>query len=390
MPAFEGKKMEYVDFHHLTEIPASIAKWKNRAASIESIEIELHAKLAQRCTTDKHLYNEILRLFKDQYRRAGKDVTQLTGINKHDFHQILTILGLFATKEQADGLFDKYDTNQSGNLSIHEFWVQARPQDYRSLPGFQEKQMVDEMVMNRARKRMYIKESLLHTAVKPPVPPPTVYSLPTERLLAGIRDKIRQNSVVDMTLSAQRTRRYLSKLFEYNDPDGLGWVLEHGLRRVLDHINYAVGDHYIKALVQAFPGPHPETLDYPRLSLAVYPFEVSPIQTSAFGQSSTVVKNRLTAENALSNSLSMTGGFRPHTGGSQTARVHQERDPNRPVSSLARVQQAQPPSRSGSRASGAMTYRGEPRPPPSRSGITPRAPSRGYMAQAATAGAVYA
>jgi len=371
--------MEYVDFHHLTEIPPSISKWKNRAMSLETIETELHSKLSQRCTTDKHLYNEILRMFKDQYRRAGKDVSKMVGINKTDFYQILTILGIFASRKQADNLFEKYDTNSSGNLSIHEFWVQARPQDYRSLPGFDDKQIVDEMIMNRARKRMYIKESLLHTAVKPPVPPPSVYSLPVDRLLEGIRDKIRQNSVVDMTLSAQRTRKYLTKLFTYHDPEGLGWVAEYGLRKVLQNINYAVGDHYVSALIQNFPGPGGETLNYQKLALAVYPYETSPVQTSGYGQGKLNLRRKLEIE---SQQAQMGTSFRPHSTGSQTSRAPPRGGPHRPVSSNARM--TQPPHRAGSRSSahssGAMTYRGDPRPP--SGSMQPRAPSR-YMAQAA-------
>lgn len=358
--AFTGRHQEYVDFHHLTEVPASIAKWKHKQFSVETIENNLHQKLAQRCTTDKQKYNEILRMFKDQYRRSGKDVVNMTGINKDDFHQMLTILGLFATREQADAIFDKYDTNGSNNLSIHEFWVQCRPQDYRSLPGFDEKQHVDEMIMNRARKRMYIKESLLHIPVKPPVPPPTVYSLPTERLLVGIRDKIRQNSVVDMTLSADRTRRYLTKLFEYGDPDGQGYVDGPNLRMVLDHINYSLGEHYITAFCKAFPGPVEGTCDYRALAFAVYPRANSPVLTSGYGQG---IGSR------FSRPQSGTG----YASGSMTARAS---------SGMARRPRAM--SRPTSRAAGAVAYNRSSTPrPPSTSRRASRPASRTYVANAA-------
>lgn len=361
--AFLGRNAEYVDFHHLTEIPASIAKWKNKKFSMGTIENTLHSKLAQRCTTDKHLYNEILRMFKDQYRRAGKDADKMTGINKDDFHQMLTILGLFATRQQADGIFDKYDTNGSNNLSIHEFWVQCRPQDYKTLPGFEKKQHVDEMIMNRARKRMYIKESLLHIAVKTPVPPPTVYSLPTERLLAGIRDKIRQNSVVDMTLSADRTRRYLMKLFEYADKEQMGYVDEIVLRKVLVHINYAVTDHYIAAFIKTFPGPHPGTIDYCALCLAVYPVATAPVLTSGYGQ-------------GYSRYRPQTGGY---ASGSVTTRGP---PPERSNSAMARTAALDRPSQQ-MEVSGAATYRG-PRPPSTQTRIRvgSRPQSRTYVANA--------
>jgi Ca2+-binding EF-hand superfamily protein len=236
--AFAGRRLEYVDYHHLTEIPASIRNWKHKNVSIKTIEDNLHQKLAQRCTSDKQLYVEILRLFKEQCQRSGKDPDAVVGINKTDFSQLLTILGLHATQEQADEIFDKYDTNHSNNLSIHEFWVQCRPSDYRTLPGFNEKQVKDEMIMNRARKRMFIRESLLHVPVNTEVPGSTVYALPLDRLLVGLRDKIRQRSSVDCTLSAQRTRHQLAKLFEDFDERQTGVVTEQSLKKVLNKINF--------------------------------------------------------------------------------------------------------------------------------------------------------
>lgn len=346
---FDGRRKEYVDYHHLTEVPASIAKWKNRSTSLEVIEQHLHMKLGQRCTTDKQMYNEILRLFKDQYRRSGRDESCMTGINKADFHQMLAILGLFATKEQADHLFEKYDTNHSGNLSIHEFWVQCRPQDYHSLPGFEDKQKIDEAIMNRARKRMYVKESLLHCAVPPPVPAPTVYSIPLERLLTGIRDKIRQNAMVDYTLSTQRTRRYLQKLFEYNDPEGTGCVSTGALKRVLDHINYsAMAEHFIAAFSKSYPGSEPGTINYIKLVYAVYPQETSPILTSGFGQSRAFPPDTYRPYSASSPPRTRHSAF----SGSMT----QRQAASRPQSSMARFV-GKPVSRGGS-----MTSRA-PRPP---------------------------
>jgi len=388
--AFDGNQNAYVDFHHLTEIPLSISKWKHKQFSIQTIEEGLHQKLAQRCTTDKHLYNEILRLFVDQYKRGGKDTSRVTGIDQKDFHQILTILGLFATEEQAKVLFEKYDANGSGNLSIHEFWVQARPQDYRSLPGFDDKQHVDEMIMNRARKRMYIKESLLHTSVEPPTPHPSVYSLPTERLLNGIRDKIRQNSVVDQTLSTQKTRHYLMKLFQYHDEARRGYCGKKVLQRVLDYINYAVGDHYIDAFVRAYPGPQPETVDYQRLCFAVYPQAKSAVLTSGYGQQS--AHQRGVERKRLADRFKSSQYSRPSTvgnaysSGSMTARTSMT--PQRPVSSQGnhtarpRTGAGRPISRPGSRAGPPQ----QPSPRPPSTSRRSRPASRQYMAQATSVG----
>jgi Ca2+-binding EF-hand superfamily protein len=279
--AFQGRQMEYTNLHHLTKIPASIAQWQNKSNTLQNIEDNLHMKMSAACISDKQLFQYIHRMFKDQYVRAGKAKNEVTGIDKDDFYQILTLFGLFATRKQSDELFDKYDTNGSNNLSIHEFWVQARPRDYKTLPGFGDKQKQDEMVMGRARKRMYIKESLLNIPVKLSHPQPSVYSLPIERMHEGIRDKIRQRSVVDSTLSNTRTRRYLQKLFEYKDEALEGYVTVDALQMVLEHINYAVGKYYTEMLVKHYPGPHPGTVDYKSLCQAVYPTETN-VRTSGY------------------------------------------------------------------------------------------------------------
>jgi Ca2+-binding EF-hand superfamily protein len=39
----------------------------------------------------------------------------------------LALLGLFATVDQANALFDKYDTNGDGALTVHEFLTRCRP-----------------------------------------------------------------------------------------------------------------------------------------------------------------------------------------------------------------------------------------------------------------------
>jgi len=321
-------------------------------------------------------------------------------------------LGLFASEQQATDLFYKYDTNKSGNLSVHEFWVAARPPDYRSLPGFDKKQEADEMVMNRARKRMYIKESLLHTSVEPPTPPRSVYSLPIERLLAGIRDKIRQNSMVDRTLSAPQTRRYLKRLFEYGDYEKTGIVTGKGLERVLATINYAMPDHYVTAFCEKFPGPRPDTCDYNKLCFAVYPLSNQNVLTSGYGQQShhdRGVARRVLADRFENSQTSRPSTTTPYASGSVTSRTHSHSRPssnsNRPVSSQGQGQQtarrsgsaqrsfSRPGSRSGPPGLGSQTSRQQsrqsqqapgPRPPSQSRRVRPV--SRQYMAQAATVG----
>lgn len=359
--AFAGRRLEYVDYHHLTEIPASIKNWKHKNISLDLIEENLHQKLAQRCTSDKQLYVEILRLFKDQHRRSGKDPDAEVGINKEDFHQLLTILGLFATREQSDEIFEKYDTNHSNNLSIHEFWVQCRPSDYRTLPGFNDKQVKDEMIMNRARKRMFIRESLLHVPVQTEVPSSTVYALPLDRILMGLRDKIRSRSSIDCTLSAQRTRHQLAKLFEDFDERQTGVVVESQLRKVLNKINYAVGEHYVQVLMNAFPAQG-GTFDYRAFCLKVYPIQQAPIRTS--GYTGTIHPRRRA-----------TSGFRPSTTG----------NPSYPSGSITsrRVSSARGASRQTHSRQGASTFRGpSPRPPSQRRVMGARPASRNYAAPA--------
>lgn len=355
--AFHGEKKRYVDFHHLTEIPASLASWQAKHRAHKSMETELadlegrlHIQMQSRCTTDKQMFKLIKHIFCQQHRRANKDGSRMTGVDKADFYQILTIMGMHCTQAVSDALFEKYDRNGSGQLSVPEFWLQYRPQDYVGLPGFTdtEKYKREEKLMNRG-KRMYIRESLTHTAVQPRLPHHSVYMLPIESLLEGIRDKIRMNSVSDQTLSSARTRRYLSKLFEYGDPDGTGSCDANALEVVLNKLNFEVGSHYVNVLMQHYPFQHDRSrLDYRALCLAVYPIETTPPMTSCYIQNDAGVAMVHRMENGGVGQMSM------HASGAMTARV---------------------PSRSRSRAhsrlgsAGAQTFRAEtPRPPSSGSG----------------------
>lgn len=218
--------------------------------------------------------------------------------------------------------------------------------------------------MNRARKRMYVRERLLHVPVQTEIPSNTVYALPLDRLLAGLREKIRSRSSVDCTLSAQRTRHQLAKLFEDFDERQTGVVSEAQLRKVLNKINYAVGEHYIQVLMQAFQAQG-GMFDYRAFCLKVYPIQQAPITTS--GYSGTLHPRRRAS-----------ASFRPSTTG-QTPSYPSGSVTSRRVSSARGASRSQIHSRQG-----ASTFRGpSPRPPSSRRVMGSRPASRNYAAPAA-------
>jgi Ca2+-binding EF-hand superfamily protein len=372
--AFEGRRKEYVDYHHLTEIPASYRNWTNRSNTTEKIEELLHMKLSEKCVMDRQLYKLIHGLFKDQYRRAGRDA-EVTGINKDDFFEMLTIMGLFPNREQSDELFDKYDTNGSNNLSIHEFWVQARPRDYKSLPAFENKQKTDEVHMNRAKKRVFIKESLLNIPVTVGPVHRNVYSLPTERMYATIKDKIWQRSNVDKTLSNFRTRKFLESKFLNRDEERRGYVRTYDLERVLNGINFPHSPENLMAIAAEFPGPEEGTVDYRALCMKIYPDE-RDVATSGYVGTNMVRRHRPVPfqNRSMYSSGSMTARAPSRTRSRSLSRhsVHSNRPLSQGQNAPARLPNSRAPtpppqpqtSRVASRVAGATPPAGPRQTPP--------------------------
>jgi hypothetical protein len=80
--------------------------------------------------TSEHIFqiNNATQIQNSDGVAVGDDASLM--LSARTFPKLLSWFGLFATKKQADALFNKYDKNKDGFVSLHEFLTLARPADY--------------------------------------------------------------------------------------------------------------------------------------------------------------------------------------------------------------------------------------------------------------------
>lgn len=266
---------EYVNMHYITEMPKSIEKWKLKGFSLQAMEEAIYSKLTQQTARDD-LFQDFLKIFRVRAKRPGQKDDVSLRIYRDNFYDLLRHIGVFATREQADMLFSKYDVEGRGSISVHQFFTRSRPA-YSDNP-FTEREI---LVQKEPRgKKQYLATKLAGVPVQPHNPPSNVYNLTVEKIADELKFKLQSSLETGKTVSDPFARRYLARHFEFHDQNGAAYVTEYALRRTLDKLNYPLGPNQRDALMARFPGPVPGTFDYPAFVMAVYPQHKGRIQTS--------------------------------------------------------------------------------------------------------------
>lgn len=259
----------FADVHHLTSFPDSLKE--NVKITMEYLEKQVQGKINQLTYRDTERYLLLLRLFK---RASPNGILRIHEgehyILRDEFLRVLQALGITATMQQATALFDRYDKNRNGQLTVQEFlvlfaaphfthpWRHCVPPPEMKPPG-------------PAQGGPPLR----------PVTPPCEWSM--DDFFAQIRDKMRINNPSPFTLSVPRCRRNLGQLFESVDRRFERTVNAAGLKRVLDLLNFPISRHHLALLLQEFPVPNSTGLvlfDYPRFIRYCYPDDHS--STSLF------------------------------------------------------------------------------------------------------------
>jgi Ca2+-binding EF-hand superfamily protein len=186
-------------------------------------------------------------------------------VDKKQFREIMKVLGLFATEKQASALFERYDINGDGKLTVFEFIKRCRTNDYQKLD-------VDDVTTNLVSQTK--KE---YTTSRPQRMDSMPWSI--DDLCLKLREKCEQNYPVGQTASFPRLRRELARAFEFTDFTFLRYVPREGLVRTLDFINFSMHANYISMLMSAFPaqplkGETVPLFSYPAFVLALFPTAV--------------------------------------------------------------------------------------------------------------------
>jgi Ca2+-binding EF-hand superfamily protein len=269
----EQRNLSWASKHYLTALPKSQAEMNKAKFTLDYIERELHWKIEQFTSKDTDRFRQVLGMFRTQVQKAenGRD-EEVLGVSKRDFGKMLSWLGLFATEDQAETLFNKYDVNGDGLLTVHEFLTRARPSDFpgsRRAPA----RMFSE---NKGGKKIYGKHGGMarggpSVRVKTPHPDCFVYS--TKEFAHTIRTKLANSGKVGQVYPDARGRRDLLKIFRYFDKEDTGVVTFSQFKRALKMGGFnSVGKSHFEVIFSRFGKDYNKTpvLDY--LSLVDYVF----------------------------------------------------------------------------------------------------------------------
>lgn len=285
MVQHEKFQMLHASRHHVTALPPSVVKFNKKAFTTEAIELLLQDKIQQFTSQDSDRFRQILTMFKTQVQRShvhDRDGHDVMGVTKREFVTVLSWLGLFATQEQSENLFDKYDANGDGILTVHEFLTKVRPSDY---PG----RVVNngEKYAFRTGKRMYLGETLNGRAVRPQTPCDDVFHISEETIAERIRSRMGNTPGVGQHYNeTPNALRDLMKTFNYYDPHGWGMCAARDLKRALENLNIALGESHLELLMEKFGAQKngQQLFLYPKFVRFVYPGQphnaVLPMHTS--------------------------------------------------------------------------------------------------------------
>lgn len=253
---------KFGSIHHLTHFPESLKE--GVALTVESLEQQLKQRIEALTSRDSDRYRQVLKIWREHSKKEGGDYpgskSNQSYLTKSQFLSVLKVLGLFATREQSDKLFDLYDTNGDGRLTVYEFFRHSRGVDYqkRKRPG---------PPPMKPQKLSWTRPSPGENEVAP-------WSM--EGLFQSVRDKCRINNPVAFSVSYPKARRDLAMSFEYFDKKFNRYVNEAGLVRTLNAINFSIHPAYLSLLMRRFPakplrGETGELFAYPEFILKVFP-----------------------------------------------------------------------------------------------------------------------
>lgn len=345
---FDGRD-EYVGIHYLTEMPKSIEKWKVKGFSLKAMEEAIHFKLTQQTARDD-MFQDFLKIFRIRAKRQQETDDMSLRVHQDTFFDLLRHIGVFATREQANMLFSKYDEDCQGSFTVKQFFERSRP-DYSDNPFTERERLVQRP---QRGKKQYLATRLAGVPVMPHDPASNVYNLTVEKISEELAFKLQSSLETGKTVSAPFARRYLARHFEFHDQNHLGYVDEYSLRRALDKLNYPLGPNQRELLCGRFPGPHPGTFNYKAFVMAVYPANGRVIQTSLNNASDSgiaylkqleqeQVRTRTPVPPRKPQRPSGSQTYRPHTAGGRPSRTW-----NSGFNGSTTSRRPRPPSRGGS------------------------------------------
>lgn len=253
------------DLHRLTEYPQSLVTLKNSTYDLAYLERELFKKIEQLTPSDTDRFRPILKIWRT-YSSTVNPEDDLASVDKENFRSILALLGLFATPDQSDALFDRYDVNGDGDLTVHEFLSRCRPRDFDHVST--------KFVLDSAGRRTYPEHKLMGRYV-PPVEP-DVYGFNLRFIKQELTKKLEGLAPINATHSIPRARKDLAQKFERYDKNLDRYVNMRYLKRAMEDMHFGMHESHYDALMDLFlakpkHGESERLFDYPKFVVYVYP-----------------------------------------------------------------------------------------------------------------------
>ncbi|ETW07688.1 hypothetical protein H310_02145 [Aphanomyces invadans] len=112
MHRIEAERKKLQPDSHLNRV--EITDW-----SLDNIQFKVREKITQKTTRSSDTFRQVYKIFQKS-----------SGITLAEFRQGLLILGFRLNDAQANGLFNRYDTDRSGTIDLSEFCRHVLPPDY--------------------------------------------------------------------------------------------------------------------------------------------------------------------------------------------------------------------------------------------------------------------
>jgi Ca2+-binding EF-hand superfamily protein len=269
---YENVQHALASMHYVTNLPPSIVKFNKEKFTVDALEILLQDKIQSQTPADSDRQRHIVKMFKTQVQKSqnhdSMDKDSIT-VTCAEFRTMLMWLKVYATEKQAQQLFERYDVNGDGELTVSEFLTHARAKDY---PGRAVNQ--GEKYHFRTGKRMYLNRTMNNLPVRPVTPLQDVFHVDEKTLAKRIRkrmaNQVGKNPNYNETPLALHE---LLNIFKFYDQEGKNYCTKWQLKRAFDNLKISVGNSHLDLLLDKFNVrvDGEDYFDYNRFCWLVYP-----------------------------------------------------------------------------------------------------------------------
>ena len=296
---------------------AQARKNRNRMQTIPDIERNLQDQLIRVSKKDYDHFRHIRSIF----QKALPDETGSlkpgvqVGVSQENFENVLALMDVNATKEQAAQIFQKYDSNQNGRLTAYEFLQNVRlistdtsvhqwNKEHIKITkgkriGYAERGLADARPSSALAASLSAQELALRSSDLSLPPSAAANRMSMQSMAQSLRAKFEQKS---NRKSFKSCRNQLNRCFSFHDPKRQGSVSAKDLQIVLKHLNYNIGDENAKALFREF-NSNDGKFDYQGFSSFVFPHGVDDTHNTSLAIGDTFYE-RQAKDRSLSNTQS--------------------------------------------------------------------------------------